>query len=205
VHVIAQELEHGRTASGGRHVTHFQPRDVHELGERDVAHAVRPRARVGELTIFRLGVGDELLERLVRRIGVHDEYQRIGAGECDRLDLLEPVRRVDVLRLVLFDHEIEVRRRHEDVVAVRLLGRHVRRADGCGAARFVDDGGRLFGQLLDDRGKRLGGDLVHAAGRVRHDDRNRPGGVGFLGVDGGCGETENGSGQQALHGAFSSG
>jgi DNA-binding transcriptional LysR family regulator len=129
------------------------------------------------LARLRLRGGDEVGERLVRRLRRHDEDEGRARDEADRRQVLHRVvRQLRVERRI--DREV-ARLAEDDRVAVgRRLGRLVDAEVAAGAGLVVDDEGPAG--LGRDALRHLAGDDVGAAaGRERHEHADRLGGVGL--------------------------
>ena len=124
-----------------------------------------------KLAGIRLGRGHELLHGLPRRVHLHGEKRVEG----DRVQEGLVVVRGLVRQLVDLgmDHQSRVRR-HDDGVAVGLRLRDFRHPHGTAATGPVEDGHALRERLLHRLGHGADDDVHHAAGRVGHDNRQRP-------------------------------
>jgi hypothetical protein len=150
-----------------------------------------------------LGVGEELLERLPRRISSHHDTERVTTDADD----------VGEIRA-----RIESRLGHEgkaedgdrdlcDRVAIGLCGRgHLARGERARAARPVLDDDRLPEMLFGRGRERAHADVGGAAGGPRHDEGDRPHRK-ILRLRGAepCGQSgrEHGAKNPAFHGVFS--
>ena len=117
--------------------------------------------------------GDEVVDRLIRRFGVHREHYGRSRYQRDGLEILDRVvlnRRVDVgidhVRRVRQDQRVAVSGRPGDQFG----------ADYPGCARAVFDEHGLAELLAQTRRQQAGDEIVATAGRVRHDDADGPAG-----------------------------
>lgn len=153
-----------RHAEIGRRLQHFH-RHMHRAVVARTAVVQRPRPA--------LRIGDELGERFPRRVGAHDEHGRIRREACDRPELIERVRGLALQHVVGLGQDRDRRQAQEQRVAVRR--RACGQADPERTARAgpVLDHDALL-QLAPERlGDRPCDRVGHAAGRKRHDHRDR--------------------------------
>ena len=179
-------------------------RDVVELHLGDVGHLLDQQVRAGagaggaEVDLAGLlarGL-DELVESLVRRIGLDDETEGV-AGDAE--DEAEVVDRVPGRLLHVRDAQ-HAHRELRDGVAVGLgLHRHVARAVGATAAGLVGHDDGLAQVLAGGFGQRAQVAVGRAAGGPGHDQRDRAGREG-LGQHGRGGNGQRGEGQQVAAG-----
>ena len=132
----------------------------------DAAGAIRQFSRIG------FGIGDELLHRIHRQLRIDDEEERRAGDHSQRHKIR---RRIVGQALVHRDVDRHRRRRrHQQRVAVGRRLRDRGRADHGAGARLVLHDDRLAEPLLEFLGDDARQDLGAAAGRVRHDQRDRP-------------------------------
>ena len=184
VDLAAEQGDHRRPGAGERNVDHVEPGRRLQHLHRHVHRAVVARAAVGVRAGLAARVGDEFGKRLPGRLGAHDQHGRIGSEARHRLELLHLVGGLAVEQLVRLRQHRDRRQAEQQRVAV---GRRARRdADAGRAARarlVLDDDGLL--QLASERfGDRPRDRVRDAAGRERHDHRDRPVGIARLRPDG---------------------
>ena len=175
----------GEQDLAAEHVGHRRPRalvrDVDQIGAGQLlvhlTHHVRLAAgaegAVAQAAAPRLRVGDQLLEAVDRHARVDDESQRHVSDGCDRREIP-----FDVVGQRREQHRIQ----HEGGVVREKQRMAVRRgfrdrvgADRGVAARPVLDHHRLAQRFRQALPHLPADDVGGAAGRVRHDDADRPG------------------------------
>ena len=150
---------------------HLQAGAGNEQRRRKVPHAAGAGRTVIQLAGPRPDEIDELLDGLCRDRGVHPEHERVGAQDGNRREVLQRV----VAHLLDQGRDQELRRgREEQRVAV---GR--RPGDELGGDRAACAWAVIDDELLAERRcQPLGNDACldvdAAAGRVGHDDPDRP-------------------------------
>ena len=114
---------------------------------------------------------DEILQRLVSAVRAHRQRLRYVVMHRHRLEARSRVRHVATRHRVMGDHrgQHHVRQR----VAVGLRSQQLHQAHLRGGARLVDDDDRRHQLLLEPDGHQPRAGVGDAAGRVRHDDRDR--------------------------------
>ena len=130
---------------------------------------------IGELARIGLGVGDQLLDVFRRHRRMHHQHQRAGADQADRLEILARVV-ADIAVERRIDRQRPGAAEHQRVAVRRGLGDRARRDRAARAAAVLD-----HDLLAEHRAHLVGGDTRHdvvaAAGRVGHHQRDRPVGV----------------------------
>jgi hypothetical protein len=186
-------IENGRerrSSAGGRQVLHLDARRLHEKRRRQMERAVEARGAEDQLVRPLLGVGNELLERLVRLRVVDDQNHRVGDEARDRNEIIARELDRPAKQLVDLGEAGDRHDMHEQRIAVGLgVGRELAADLARGAGLGLDDE-RLLQNRLEHRGERARDDVDRAAGRKRIDEGDRPGRVSLLGerrLDGECG------------------
>ena len=129
------------------------------------------------LPAIRLGVLDELLQRVDRQRRRDDQHVRRAAHHRDRREILDRVvgqlahRRIGAVRADVADHQR---------VAVGRGARDRERADDAAAAALVLDDDRLPERAPEPVGDRAGDEIDAAARLHRRDDLDRPVRIGGL-------------------------
>jgi hypothetical protein len=141
-----------------------------DLLHRDVETGAGPRRSIVDLAGIGLGVGDELGERLPRRIVLHHHPEGVAAYPDDVGEI-----RGRIERRLLHERKTEHRDRHlRDRVAVGLGGgSHLAGPERAGAARPVLDHERLAEMPFSRARERAHADIGSAPGRPRHDQGHR--------------------------------
>jgi hypothetical protein len=160
-------------------VDHLRPGLPQELLGADVRDRADAGRRVVELAGVRLGVLDELGERVHRQVLVHDEHVRRLRGEGHGLETLDriPLQVLEqrgIGRVVAGVGE-------QEGVPVRLGTRHLAGGDvAAGATLVVDDDllAEFLGQALGEQAR---GEVRRPARRGGHHQRHGPARVVLLG------------------------
>jgi hypothetical protein len=142
--------------------------------------------------------GQQVLHRLVRRVGAHLDAGRIGVHQPDGR-----VRRAGELGQALPVHHADLDGGQADRVAVGRGRRDRRVADDAAAAGAVDHGHGLAEFLLHQAAEDARGGIGAAAGPPGHDQRDRTGRVVLRGGGqgrGGQGHGGKGAGDQGTAG-----
>ena len=178
---------------------------LHELGAQVVGRAV---AGAGVVQAARLGLGQRHECLQVGHAQLHRHHRHVGyrshVGHALHVARVVPFGRRDHVRA-----GDDVRRSHQQRVAVGGLAQHVLGADGRIRPGLGFDHDGLAEQRAHAVGHRAGQDVDHAAGRERHDDAQRFARKG-LGErracdDEACGERERAHAMDLLHGVSSGG
>jgi hypothetical protein len=173
-------------------MAHLDVGRFHEQRGRQVQRAIEAGGAEHDLVRPLLGVVDEVLERLVRRLVVDDERHRTFGKTRDRDEIRARELGRPSEQLV---HALEAGNRNnvdEQRVAVGLrVGGELRADLACGAGLGFDHD-RLLDQRLQHGSERAADHIGGAARREWVDQRDRTGRVGFLGVGGTAGESGRG-------------
>jgi hypothetical protein len=171
---------------------------LQHAGERQVPDAALAGARGLVLAGLGLDGVDQVLDRLVRRIGAHLQAGRIGVDEAERR-----VRRAFEVGQALPVHHADLDRDQADGVAVgrRLGDRAV--ADDARATGAVDHVDRLLQLLLEQRADDARGGVGAAARAPGDDQGDRPFRIGRGGNAGNDqGGERHGGAMQEFHGGL---
>ena len=177
LHLPAEQVGHG---TGGSLVWHVQKIDIEmqlEQFHRQVMRRAAPRRRIIELAGLSLRQGDELLHRRGWHRRMDDERQVADSGRADRSEALHRV--VGNTRLQCGVGHVSARGHEQGITVGQRLARRLG-ADIAARPRAVVDHHRdlqPIGKFLADDARQ---DVDAGAWRVRHDDTNRPVGIGRL-------------------------
>ena len=152
----------------------FEAGELLEQFAGEVAHRAGAGRAVGQLARIGLGVGDELLERLRRHRGVNDDRGGRDREQRDRHKVLDRI-----VRHLRHGHRVEHHRAgaaENERVAVGRRARDLGGRDGAGGAALVLDVDGAE-QVLHPVGPLPADHVVHAAGRERHHQLDRPVGI----------------------------
>ena len=134
--------------------------------------AVEAGGAEDDLARLLLGVVDEVLEGLPRRVGADHQHGRIGIDARDARELIARVVRRAPEELVDLGQDGDADERHEHGIPVGLAARRGLVTHRARRAGLVDHDHRLLQQALEHRGYRARGIVGEAARRERHDHRH---------------------------------
>ena len=169
--VTTEQRVHHLGVALERDVRPFDPLPFGNLLHRDVEAGAGARRAIVDLAGVGLGVGEELLERLPRRIGSHHDTECVTA---DADDVGEVRARIES-RLSHEGKAEDGDRDLRDRVAIGLCGRgHLARGERAGATRPILDDDRLPEMLFGRGRERAHADVGGAAGGPGHDEGDGP-------------------------------
>ncbi len=168
-----------RLAFAERHVDDLGAAGEEQRGGREMGVAAGAGIADAQLAGIGLGVIDELLQRLPRRVGAHRDHRRLDAHPRDGVERLV-VERQDAGVIVGRDRV----RVPDDGVAVRLLLLDVAVADRAPAAGAIHHRHRHAQRFRHALSEIARGDVGSAAGAEHHRHLDRPPAGKFLCVDG---------------------
>jgi hypothetical protein len=169
--VTAEQRVHHLGVALERDVGPFDALPFGDLLHRDVQAGAGAGRAIVDLAGVGLGVGEELLERLPRRISSHHDTERVTA---DTDDVGEIRARIES-RLGHEGKAEDGDRDLRDRVAIGLCGRgHLARGERAGAARPVLDDDRLPDMLFGRGRERAHADVGGTTSGPRHDEVDGP-------------------------------
>src|SRR6266478_3834721 len=195
VDLTAYQGVHGRSTAVKGHERRFRAHDRIEQqagGEEDRADA---GMRLVERAGVRLQIGDEFLEVLRRKVLPGRDDQRKRSDQADRLEI--GIRLVCEVRIERDRGGVRPHLTHQDGVTVRIGAHRPNRAGGAAGAGDV-----LHYDLLAQGARHVvrddaGGNVGAAAGRERHDERDRASRIGLRPRDPGD-DRERGSARRQM-------
>ena len=176
-------------------MAHLDAGGFHEQRGRQVQRAVEAGRAEDDLVRPLLGVVDQILQRLVRRLVVDHEHHRAFGEARDRDEIGAGELRLAAEQLVHLGKAGDRNDVDEQRVAVGLGAGGKLRADRAGGAGLGLDHHRLLDDRLEHRGERPADHVGGAARRKRIDQRDRAGRIGVLRLRGAGAERRGGRGR----------